>query len=323
MLTDELFRRILLQPVADAGADRLLIVSGYATANMADRHMEHLSSLNTPVDIELIVGMTPVSGIELTHHLGFRKMASACAYDDMSISCRYIANRTPVHAKVYCWLRNGRPFEAFIGSANYTMTGFGRSQVEVMESIDSQHALDFFGDVSRHSIDCLAQDVEDHVTLMESHRAEIQHRQARYQDTVTLSLLSRGDTPARSGLNWGQRPGRDRNQAYINIPVNIRNSGFFPDRAEQFTVLTDDGDSFIMVRAQDGGKALETTQSNALLGRYIRARMALGSGEYVTREDLVRYGRTDVSFTKIDEETYFLDFSPNMGPGEDAEIWEN
>jgi len=66
-----------------------------------------------------------------------------------------------------------------------------------------------------------------------------------------------------------------------------------------------------MVRAQDGGKGLETTYNNSEIGEYLRARLNLNSGEYVTRQHLNAYGRTDVTFTKIDDETYFMDFSKN------------
>ena len=58
------------------------------------------------------------------------------------------------------------------------------------------------------------------------------------------------------------------------------------------------------------------------MGEYIRTRIGVRSGEYVTRQHLAEYGRTDITFTKIDEETYILDFRPNFGPGEDAELWQ-
>jgi len=52
------------------------------------------------------------------------------------------------------------------------------------------------------------------------------------EDTITLSLLVKrtGETPGRSGINWGHRSNRDRNQAYINIPADKMRSGFFPER---------------------------------------------------------------------------------------------
>jgi len=61
--------------------------------------------------------------------------------------------------------------------------------------------------------------------------------------------------------------------------------------------------------AQDNDKAIETPQNNSLIGEYFRNRLGLGYGAYVSSLDLQRYGRTDVDFYKIDEETYYMDFS--------------
>jgi hypothetical protein len=65
----------------------------------------------------------------------------------------------------------------------------------------------------------------------------------------------------------------------------------------------------ICVRAQDGGKGLHTTLNNSLLGTYFRYRLGVKEGEFVTKEHLLKYGRTDVTFYKIDNENYLLDFS--------------
>lgn len=74
-------------------------------------------------------------------------------------------------------------------------------------------------------------------------------------------------------------------------------------------VQTDDGKEIICVRAQDNGKAIHSTLNNSLLGEYFRFRLGLSSGEFVTKEHLLKYGRSDVDFYKIDEETYLMDFS--------------
>jgi NgoFVII restriction endonuclease len=74
-------------------------------------------------------------------------------------------------------------------------------------------------------------------------------------------------------------------------------------------VLTDDGKEFICRRGSDNGKGITTTLNNSWLGEYFRYRMGLQNGKYVTKDDLLRYGRTDVDFQKIDDETYLMDFS--------------
>ena len=45
------------------------------------------------------------------------------------------------------------------------------------------------------------------------------------------------------------------------------------------------------------------------MGAYFRKRLDLPSGAFVKKENLERYGRTDVNFTHLDADTYFLDFS--------------
>ncbi len=215
-------------------------------------------------------------------------------------------------------MKGKTPLMAFTGSANYTLTAFGRSQIETITATDARAVAKFHAEMFCRSEDCTEAGVQDKIQLTGAGRVAPPRT-----GSVTLSLLTKkGKTPGKSGINWGQRPGRDRNQAYVHIPTKTGRSGFFPDRYEPFTVLTDDGHSFIMVRAQDEGKGLHTTHNNALLGEYLRKRMSLESGQYVTRAHLEEYGRTDVTFTKIDDETYLMDFRPGnaAGAGEDGEF---
>ena len=320
MIHSDLFRHVLIVPATNLHGGRLRIVSGFATAGMADRHMEKLKDLKLDISIELIIGMTVQHGIQEAQHSAFCKLAEEASWG-IDFQCQYVTRGNPVHAKSYVWLNNqGKPVKAFCGSANYTMSGFGRGQIEAVSLADAGEANQFYNDVLTCATDCSKPHIDNQVRLLPSTHGLAEGTEL---ESVTLSLLNSrtNQTPTRSGINWGQRTGRNRNQAYINIPAKVGRSGFFPDRFEQFTVLTDDGDSFICVRAQDGGKGIHTTQDNSLLGSYLRARMRVGSGEYVTREHLVEYGRTDVTFMKIDPETYLLDFRPNYDPGDDAEIW--
>ena len=63
--------------------------------------------------------------------------------------------------------------------------------------------------------------------------------------------------------------------------------------------------------AQGDGKALETPQSNAILGAWIRNILKLESGVFITKEMLEEYGKTFVTFKKYNlhgEDIYTLDF---------------
>jgi hypothetical protein len=49
--------------------------------------------------------------------------------------------------------------------------------------------------------------------------------------------------------------------------------------------------------------------SNAQIGEYFRNRLGLANGAYVWKKDLEAYGRTDVTFYKLDDEQFYMDFS--------------
>ncbi len=93
----------------------------------------------------------------------------------------------------------------------------------------------------------------------------------------------------------------------------LAKSDFFPGKGIHFSVMTDDGQAFILSRGQDNDKGISTPLNNSLLGRYFRKRLGVPDGGYVRREDFERYGRTDITFYKLDDKQYFMDFSQPEG----------
>jgi hypothetical protein len=324
MLSKNLFDEVLMQP-AQNGANKLYVVSGYATAAMAFRHLKNLKKNNHAVEVELIVGMSPVDGLSKINHKGFQELMQT-AYAGI-FSCSYLTEMPPVHSKIYAWFENDKPFCGFVGSANYTQNAFGKNQREVMAKSDPLQGFEYFQKLIPQTIYCNNIEAENIVkiyntrsfTRVKRETEAIQQQEAIVTATepsviglssVRLTFLDRqGRLPQISGLNWGQRPGRNRNQAYIKLPADIARTDFFPNRPIQFTVLTDNEKILTCSRAQDNGKAIHTPQSNSQIGEYFRNRLGVPNGAPVMLEDLLRYGRTDVSFYKIDDETYYMDFS--------------
>lgn len=113
------------------------------------------------------------------------------------------------------------------------------------------------------------------------------------------------------GLNWGQREGRDPDQAYLQLTPEVYRSNFFPVKKNYFIAETDDGETLIFNRGQKGedGCALETPDDNAKLGRYLRKRLGISYGKKIEKEDIENYGRSSIKFYKIDNIHYKLDFS--------------
>lgn len=117
----------------------------------------------------------------------------------------------------------------------------------------------------------------------------------------------RTEVPKNSGLNWGQRGDRNRNEACITVPTDIGRMNFFPKRNKSFEVRTDDGCTFRLKRTGDRGKNLQGEEHLAPLGEYFRKRLGVKSGARVTLRHLQRYGRYDVTFTRKGTH-YRLDF---------------
>ena len=112
------------------------------------------------------------------------------------------------------------------------------------------------------------------------------------------------------GLNWGQRENRDPNQSYLQLEPEVYNGDFFPVKGKYFIVETDDNETIIFNRAQkEKGCALQTPENNAILGGYIRKRLGIVNGAEIVKDDILNYGRDFITFTKIDDLHYKLDFS--------------
>lgn len=322
MLIDNLFNDILMEPV-NRGCNKLFIVSGYATAAMAFHHLNALKALNAEVDVELILGMCAQDGLSESNHRGFQQLVDRDFQN--FFKCSYVVNLPQVHSKVYAWFKDDDPMFGFAGSANYTQTAFFNSQRELMVQCPPEECFRYFESLYDDTLYCTHIDAENIVTI---------YNDQTYKRLLRQKIITEDDVPedfilqglphvrvellgargyARSGLNWGQRPeyNRDPNQAYIRLPANVYNSDFFPEVGVHFTVHTDDNKVLICTRAQQNGKAIHTPHNNSLIGQYFRNRLGLSSGAFVVKEDLQGYGRTYLDFYKIDNETYYMDFSKN------------
>ena len=309
----DLENKVLLQPVKE-GANELRILSAYASPSMVAWHINALKKLElSPVSIELIVGMCPFDGLNEVQHKGFQKLSNESTEQLISFNCKYVYKSPPVNSKLFLWLKNGVPYKAFTGSANYTLKAFSIDCGEFMTECNIEEATSYYNSVEARSIFCDDNEVENYIRIYKDapvNNYELQQMNSTVGTKCSLSLISKtGEVARTSGLNWGQREGRDPNQAYIPLPANIAKSGFFPLNKRHFTVVTDDSECFIMRVEQDGNKAITTPRDNAELGRYIRGRLLVEEGAPVRRKHLLQYGRTEITFTKIDDEHFFMDFS--------------
>ncbi|PKA10845.1 hypothetical protein CH372_17330 [Leptospira meyeri] len=320
MILNDLFNLTLIKPALELGGNNLFIVSGYASPNMVSRHIEKLKELNLSINIKLIIGMVKSDGLVKSSHESIKKLCNEYS----NFECHYLVHNYAVHSKVYSWFSDNNPLESYIGSANYTQNAFSNRQREVLTLSDPQKGRDYYYELLLDSIECRDSQVEDLIEIYE--RQYIVRNTSKQQSKlevdssidlpkISVSLLDRkGNLPQRSGLNWGQRPeyNRDPNQAYLRLTSDIYKTDFFPPIGEHFTIITDDDKNIICARAQANGKAIHSIESNSRLGEYFRHRIGLPSGAPISTQDLKNYGRDFITFTKLDEETYLLDFSSNL-----------
>lgn len=325
MFTSELFQNVLINPV-NSGCDELLIASGYASSAMAFHHLNFLREIGfNEIKIKLIIGMSYAEGISLSNHNGFKQIMNIDFQNKFECSYRNI--NPPFHTKLYIWLNNGNPVNSFLGSANYSQIAFNeRRQKEALTNCNPTSAIAYFNELINGSIYCTHPDADSTIQIYNDRFIARRTRRTIEIETsdisaltytenlayVKVSLLDRnGNMHNKAGLNWGQRNRREPNEAYLQLSPSVYNSNFFPIRSVHFTVLTDDNKTLICTRAQKNnfGTAIETPQKNSLIGEYFRNRLGLANGAFVTKEDLIRYGRTDVTFYKIDDENFYMDFS--------------
>lgn len=164
MITSELFKNVLINPVND-GCNELLIASGYASSAMAFHHLEELKKLGFyQVKVKLIIGMSPIEGISLSNHSGFKQIMSSDFPNNFE--CSYRNNTPPFHSKLYVWLKNEKAVNCFLGSANYTQTAFNeKKQKEALASCDPILGLNYYNQLIDNSIYCTHPDSENTIQI--------------------------------------------------------------------------------------------------------------------------------------------------------------
>lgn len=313
LLLSDFEEHVIKVPYEEQYGD-LKILSGYASATYLQKIVDTYPKIN----IELIIGMAKKDGIPKKDHALFKQIATT----HPNIHIYYQTSSIPTHRKIYAWVSDDIVQAGFVGSANFSFGGFEKHN-EQLVTYNYDDLLHSFDNILYKS--CLDKDIEDFIRFVDVSPSPLASLVAEQVATmtfkqdftqhphVTLSLLQRDgkNIHRTAGLNWGQRKGRNQNQAYLPVSKNIHNNDptFFPDKAVHFTLRTDDGMLFNCVMAQDNRKAIQTSDDNSLLGSYFRKRLGVKSGVFITADDLQAYGRTDVTIYKVDDLTFIMDFS--------------
>lgn len=345
--SDDIENAVLYMPALISGLSchSLRIVTGFMDCGRIFTHLIALRDGASGKDkvyvngirIEIILGMTKGANLTLKKH---QKICDTIARINQTpgmphISCRYIYNGKEVHSKVYVWSNHGNPQIAYCGSANYTINAFQKRR-ECMVECDANDAVQYYESLLGDSIDCMNTSIMSFMHFSEGVTIDAQeeidddnlenlnfddYKNRVPIDTLRVSLLkANGGVGFGSGINWGIRPNgtkRDRNQAYIPYNVKNRKEGFFPDRINPddkncplFKVITKEMGAFYMRMAQQNNKGLHSAENNAIIGKWIRQKLGIPDGEFVTLECMLEYGATEVIFKKFSNGVYTLEYEP-------------
>ena len=322
MIIEDLYEVALRAPERNGG-DTLYIVSGYASPTFAYRHIEDLISEETKIN--LIIGMS-------CHNAQIKQFQSMVQEFEGRFNVYYIDTQPKVHCKMYGWYGGGKPTIGFVGSANYSQEGLldNKPQMNQLSRANPMEIKGYFDDLLLRAtpISELVKSGENLPLAIGINKDGVMW--SNNGRTVTISFLTRsGQTPKTDGLNWGQPVGTKRrpfydeyrpsmDQACLKFPKKAQDANFVPwlgnghENKITFSLTTDDGHTFTYCRRQgQNGKQISTDSEQFKIGQYFRKRLGLNLGEFVTKEHLEEYGRTDYTLHKVDDETFILDFSAN------------
>ncbi|MBP7306991.1 MAG: NgoFVII family restriction endonuclease [Saprospiraceae bacterium] len=297
-------------------ADEFIVISGY----LGPGPIRRLQSL--PFNSKVVYGMYGSEGIKQPLHTSLRDIQ--ILNDKVNV---YYSN-FPVHSKCYVWKNRGEIVHALIGSANFSVNGLTTPYREVLAetTYDSFDSLNhYIIRILNNSQSCLE------VQLTKIVKSEI------IEEYCNLSLLGRnGEVQNVAGLNWGQNPSNNTrpDDAYIKIRVQdvINFPDLFPPKQinpmkmdrrgrdqrhnDAIEIIWDDGLSmnglFEGTQTINGvvyPKQVSSFPVKSELGVYIKNRIGVPLGQPVRLFHLQKYGRTDITITKLGEGVYKFDFS--------------
>lgn len=310
--SESIVEKILFEPVC-AGANRLCISTEHATPSMVSWLLTSYRERDLDdISIELVVESVLDDGIDENSHKGFIELQREYPANSgkTSFTCSYLCDNPKSKTNRYIWLYDEEPIQAFACSYDFTQTSLLRTCRGFVENCAATDAYGLFREMLNQTIYCNHAEVDDYI-IVKSKDSALSSNEYSNLESCTLPLITErtGEPGTRSGLNWGQRNNRNRNEAYIPLPREVSKSGFFPLNKQHFLVTTDDRHTLLLRVEQQNDKAITTPSSNALLGEYFRNRLGLANGDYISGVHLKDYGRTDVTFYKIDDEQYYMDFS--------------
>ncbi|MGC6174024.1 restriction endonuclease PLD domain-containing protein [Lacrimispora sp. 38-1] len=333
-------------------ADKVDIAVGYVSKSSV-QELERIINDNKLENIELIIGMYYLEGMPEGTYNATLALNSKLKEGGRGIV--KLVKTLKYHGKLYVFYKDGKPFEAFIGSHNlgaikveasnirqYEISAVTTAESEINEitsfitqlkddncSIDISCATDI--KIIREMNNALiGQEFVSKITNDEvnAYKSKITDVQFEIPLKVPENLL---DTNMRgSNINVCYAKGRKRVwwETEIVVSKQIRDLPNYPEYQKPFMVITDDGWKFLAWTCGDNNKNLYSKDDLKIMGRWIKGRLvAAGLVEAVNNVETDIDGKGVITGEMLEQygrNTITLtktELTTSLEDGSDVQVW--
>ena len=310
-------KEIVFQKHLSIKADELNILTGYIGSSTIEE------ACNLDIKINVVYGLARHSKLKKVFHSDLCKLQTK----QTKVYCPEILS----HAKIYIWKYRKEVVYVLNGSANFSRSGLETPLKEVLSEVHPasfKHFRDYFESIFQSS------KLIDKIDFDKFGANEDKFSDTMGNSTEGLVLdrnicISDSLYAKKSKINWGHGKAKnDKRDGYIPIRVKdiINYPKLFPEKADNkglgykdnapIEILWDDGER--MTALLEGNKTfkglrypnkISSFRSKKTMGDYLRRRMGIPEGEFVTRQMFENYGRDNISISLLGEGVYFMDFS--------------
>ncbi|WP_413367301.1 phospholipase D family protein [Lysinibacillus sp. 3P01SB] len=334
MLVNNLYEQIIKREAARSA--KLRVMSGYGSAAFLRKVAEEFPGLQ----IELFIGMSG-EGITRNNHNGYRSLIN----ENKNIKVYYQIDGAPTHMKILEFSSPNNK-SVFIGSANFTENGFFNNR-EIMVCVQ-EDMEPLFNIQKEVSVSCMDINIEKKVRIIDGEPLELpdnsgeklkeyenkknempliitdpalgsveekKHRLNRimglrkkaspkYYNKFDIEVVleekynTRWDFTGINALFDGKEPALEQTPKIFFDTI-------FPV-GEIINIYTDDGSIYhANVSGRFNGQ-LKLVDGN--LYEYIQKRIGLNEFRAISRQDMIKYGVTKLSFERLNEKDYLMYF---------------
>jgi len=302
----------LIQLSEGLDCDELLIVSGY----VGPGPLMNLTLVDG-IKLNVIFGLATES-VSKQLHQELLKIEN----DNKRIKIFY--SNVPSHVKIYMWRKKGVPVYCVNGSANFTSNGLLKPFREILALVPASQFKSIMSYIK--IIQDSAFSLEEFVPKVKTTNDVGDEKRVFPEDG---SFLSGSLYAEKSKINWGHgNANTNPRDAYIPIssldvkkfphlfPAKTESRGLGYADNDPIDIIWDDGT--VMTGILEGTQNVNgerfpnkigTYRDKKILGDYLRERMGLEHGVFVTETDFINYGRDNIGIRKIGDSTYQFDFS--------------